>query len=68
MKTLCRCSTIAHDEVRFNTLRDPQRAEFALRLALKEFKKDRDMNSLLDTLEQVLQAQRSLGNPASARL
>jgi DNA-binding phage protein len=45
------------DEIRLKMLRDPKRAAFALRLALKEFEVDNDLDALLDTLRLVAQAQ-----------
>ncbi|MCB1276440.1 hypothetical protein [Prosthecobacter sp.] len=57
MNAVQKSSAIPHDEVWLERLRDPQRAEFALNLALKEFKKDRDMDSLLDVLRLVIKAQ-----------
>lgn len=57
MNDVRKSSTISLDEVQLEHLRDPQRAEFALNLALKEFKKDRDMDNLLDVLRLVIKAQ-----------
>ena len=58
MKTMCKSHGIPLDEIRVKYLRDPKRVEFALELALKEYKKDRYMDSLLDTLGLVIEAQR----------
>ena len=48
---------IPHDEIPIRYLKEPKQADFALRLALKEFEKDGDVNALLDTLRLVAQAQ-----------
>jgi len=57
MKHAGKSSGIPHDEIRLHYLRDPKQADFALKLALKEFEKDADVNALLDTLRLVAQAQ-----------
>jgi probable addiction module antidote protein len=44
------------EEIRLERLRDPKRADFAVKLALEEFDKDNDVDVLLDTLRLVAQA------------
>ena len=57
MKQTSKSSSISHDEIRLRYLKDPKQADFALKLALKEFESDGDVNVLLDTLRLVAQAQ-----------
>lgn len=45
------------DDIRLERLKDPKRSGFALRLALKEFEEDGDVDALLDTLRLVAKAQ-----------
>lgn len=45
------------DEVRLERLKEPKRAEFAMKLAVKEFEKDGEIDVLLDTLRLVARAQ-----------
>jgi probable addiction module antidote protein len=45
------------DEIRLVRLKKPKRAEFAMKLALKEFEKDGEIDVLLDTLRLVARAQ-----------
>ena len=55
---------IPHDEIRLHFLKDPKQAGFALKLALKEFEGDGNVNALLDTLRLVAQAQGGLAKLA----
>ncbi|HWL52801.1 MAG TPA: hypothetical protein VNQ90_10215 [Chthoniobacteraceae bacterium] len=48
------------DDIRTTLLKEPRRADFALKLALKEFENDGDIDSLLDTLRLLAQAQGGL--------
>jgi probable addiction module antidote protein len=57
MKRPGKSGGIPHDEIEIHFLKDPKEADFALKLALKEFETDRDANALLDTLRLVAQAQ-----------
>jgi len=57
MKHTGKSSGIPLDEIRLRYLKEPKQADFALKLALKEFEKDGDVNALLDTLRLVAQAQ-----------
>src|SRR5258708_35095914 len=57
MKQTGKSGAIPHDEIRLRYLKDPKDADFALKLALKEFEKDGDVNAMLDTLRLVAQAQ-----------
>jgi probable addiction module antidote protein len=57
MKQTGKSSSISHDEIRLRYLKDTKQARFALKLALKEFESDGDVNVLLDTLRLVAQAQ-----------
>ena len=57
MKHTGKSSGIPLDEIRLEHLKEPKRADFALKLALKEFEKDGDVNALLDTLRLVARAQ-----------
>ena len=45
-------------------LKEPKQADFALKLALKEFEQDGDVAALLDTLRLVAQAQGGLAHLA----
>jgi len=57
MKKNMKSTGIPLDETRLEHLKDPKRASFATKLALKEFEKDNDVAALLDTLRLVAQAQ-----------
>jgi len=57
MKKSTRSTAIPLDEIRKEMLKDPKRAKFAFKLALEAFAEDNDMDSLLDTLRLVAQAQ-----------
>jgi probable addiction module antidote protein len=57
MKRTAKSSGIPLDEIRLRHLKKPKRAEFAVKLALKEFEKDGDVRVLLDTLRLVARAQ-----------
>ncbi len=50
-------SAIPLDDIRLQHLKEPKRADFALKLALEEFEKDGDVAALLDTLRLVARAQ-----------
>ena len=60
MKTTKKCSTIPLDQIRLKHFRDPKCASFGIKLALKEFEEDGDVDALLDTLRLVAQAQGGL--------
>jgi len=64
MKNTGKSGGIPLDELRLRILKDPKRADFTLKLALKEFEKDGDVNALLDTLRLVAQAQGGLAKLA----
>ena len=64
MKPTGKSGGIPHDEIRIHYLKDPKQADFALKLALKEFEKDGDVDALLDTLRLVAQAQGGLAKLA----
>jgi len=64
MKHTGKSGGIPLDELRLRILKDPKRADFTLKLALKEFEKDGDVNALLDTLRLVAQAQGGLAKLA----
>ena len=57
MKYTGKSGGIPHDEIRLRFLKDPKQADFALKLSLKEFEEDGDVNALLDTLRLVAKAQ-----------
>jgi len=57
MKQTGKSTSIPHDAIRLRYLKYPQQAAFALKLALKDFESDGDVNALLDTLRLVAQAQ-----------
>src|SRR3954462_6788403 len=57
MKQLNRSGGIPLDEIHLERLKEPKRADFAMKLALKDFEKDGDVDSLLDTLRLVARAQ-----------
>jgi probable addiction module antidote protein len=57
MKRTGKSSGIPLDEIRLHYLKDPKEADFALKLALKEFEKGGYVNALLDTLRLIAQAQ-----------
>ena len=48
------------DAIRLERLKEPKRADFALKLALQDFEKDNNVDALLDTLRLVAQAQGGL--------
>jgi probable addiction module antidote protein len=56
MKRTGKSGGIPHDEIRIRYLKDPKQANFALKLALKEFETDGNINALLDTLRLVARA------------
>lgn len=56
MKQLGKSSGIPLDEIRLARLREPKRADFAMKLALKEFGKNGDVASILATLRLVARA------------
>jgi probable addiction module antidote protein len=64
MKNNGKSSGIPLDGIRLEHLKEPRRADFALKLALKEFEKDGDVPALLDTLRLVAQAQGGLAGLA----
>jgi probable addiction module antidote protein len=64
MKSSGKSGGIPHDEIRVHYLKEPKQADFALKLALKEFEKDGDVSALLDTLRLVAQAQGGLAKLA----
>ena len=57
MKQTGKSGGIPHDKIRLRYLMEPKEADFALKLALKEFEKDGDVSALLDTLRLVAKAQ-----------
>jgi probable addiction module antidote protein len=57
MKRIQKSTGIPHDEIRLHFLKDPKEAQFALKLAVKEFEEDGNVDPLLDTLRLVAQAQ-----------
>ena len=57
MKKTRKSTGIPLKEIRLEQLKDPKRADFAVKLALREFEKDNDLDVLLDTLRLVAQAQ-----------
>jgi len=60
MKQINRSGGIPLEEVRLERLKQPKRAEFAMKLALEEFEEDGDVDSLLETLRLVARAQGGL--------
>ena len=60
MRKHTKSTGIPLDEIRLERLKDPKRAEFAIKLALQEFEKDNNVECLLDTLRLVAQAQGGL--------
>ena len=64
MKRTGKSSGIPLDEIRLQFLKDPKRADFTLKLAMKEFEADGDVAVLLDTLRLVAQAQGGLAKLA----
>jgi probable addiction module antidote protein len=64
MKRTGKSGGIPHDEIRLHFLKDPKQARFALKLALREFEADGDVNALLDTLRLVAQTQGGLAKLA----
>ncbi len=57
MKRIGKTGSIPLDEIRLQYLKEPKEADFALKLALKEFEKDGRIEPLLHTLRLVAQAQ-----------
>jgi probable addiction module antidote protein len=57
MKRQPQSGGIPLDAIRVERLKDPKRANYAVKLALREFEKDNDVDALLDTLRLVAQAQ-----------
>jgi probable addiction module antidote protein len=57
MKRNGKSKGIPLDEIRLERLKEPKRAEFAMKLAVKEFEKDGEIDVLLDTLRLVARAQ-----------
>lgn len=64
MKTLSKTDYIPHDEVWMKQLRDPKRANYAIKLALEAFEEDNDVDMLLNVLRLVAQAQGGLASLA----
>ncbi|MDB6139301.1 MAG: transcriptional regulator [Verrucomicrobiaceae bacterium] len=60
MKKATKSSGIPLDEIRMERLKDPKRADYAIKLALKAFETDNDVAVFLDTLRLVAQAQGGL--------
>lgn len=52
-----RSGGIPLDEIRLDRLKEPKRADFAMKLALKDFEQDGDVDSLLETLSLVARTQ-----------
>lgn len=57
MKQTPKSTATPHNELRIKKLAEPKRADFALKLAMQEFENDGDVDSLLETLRLVAQAQ-----------
>jgi probable addiction module antidote protein len=57
MKQTGKSGGIPFDEIRLRFLKYPKSADFTLKLAVKEFEKDGDMNVLLDSLGLIAEAQ-----------
>lgn len=64
MKTQSKSKGIPLDDIRLERFKDPQRANYAVKLALEEFENDNDVDSLLDTLRLVAQAQGGIASLA----
>jgi probable addiction module antidote protein len=64
MKPTGKSGAIPLDDIRLEHLKEPKRADFALKLALKEFERDGDVNALLDTLRLVARAQGGISHLA----
>jgi len=64
MKPTGKSGAIPLDDIRLQHLKEPKRADFALKLALKEFGRDGDVNALLDTLRLVARAQGGISHLA----
>ena len=60
MKATIKSKGIPLNQIRLERLKDPKRAKFAMKLALKEFEEDNNVNILLDILRLVAQAQGGL--------
>jgi hypothetical protein len=57
MKPTGKSGAIPLDDIRLQQMKEPKRADFALKLARMEFERDGDVNALLDTLGLVARAQ-----------
>jgi hypothetical protein len=57
MKNKPKSGGIPFDEIRLKFLKDPKQAIYSIKLAIKEYEKDNNMDILLDTLRLVIQAQ-----------
>ncbi len=64
MKQTGKSGGILHDEIRIHFLKEPKQADFALKLALRDFETDGDVNALLDTLRLIAQSQGGLAKLA----
>jgi probable addiction module antidote protein len=64
MRVKQKSTAIPFDEIRLKHLRDRKEAQYAVKLAIEEFEKDNDVESLLDTLRLVAQAQGGLAKLA----
>ncbi len=64
MKRKTKSAGIPHDEIRLRYLTEPKEVDFALKLALKEFDQDGDVDALLDTLRLIAKAQGGLARLA----
>ena len=60
MKTSHKSKGVPLDEIRLEGFKDPKRAKYAVKLALEAFETENDIDSLLDTLRLVAQAQGGL--------
>jgi probable addiction module antidote protein len=60
MKNTAKSTGIPLDQIRLEHFKDPKRAKFAMKLALKEFEEDNNVDVLLDTLRLIAQAQGGL--------
>src|SRR3954465_10269448 len=60
MRQINKSGGIPLDEIRLARLKEPKRADFAMKLALEEFEQDGDVDSLLETLRLVARAQGGL--------
>jgi probable addiction module antidote protein len=64
MKTKLKSGAIPWDNFRREQLKNPKSAKIAVKVALEEFEKDNDVETLLDTLRLVAQAQGGLAKLA----